>query len=121
MGILIVAHHSEALRIEINEGLNIIENWNSATIFVFFAKGRTFTSNNLENQEISMLALHLLQNCLVYINTLMIQSVLADEKMFNSFKAEDFRALTPLIYEHINPYGIFELDMDERIDIKDAA
>jgi len=30
---------------------------------------------------------------------------------------EDLRALTPLIYSHINPYGIFELDMEERIPI----
>jgi len=29
--------HSEALRREINEGLNIVEQWNGATDFVFFA------------------------------------------------------------------------------------
>ena len=30
---------------------------------------------------------------------------------------EDFRALTPLIYNHVNPYGNFDLDMNERITI----
>ena len=30
---------------------------------------------------------------------------------------EDFRALTPLIYTHINPYGNFDLNMNERIPI----
>lgn len=30
---------------------------------------------------------------------------------------EDFRALTPLFYTHINPYGHFNLDMSERIPI----
>ncbi len=34
-------------------------------------------SNRADDQEISMLALHLLQLSLVYINTLMIQQVLA--------------------------------------------
>jgi Tn3 transposase DDE domain len=34
-------------------------------------------SNRREDHEISMLALHLLQNCMVYINTLMLQQVLA--------------------------------------------
>jgi len=29
--------------------------------------------------------------------------------------------LTPLIYAHINPYGIFELDMDERLQLKMAS
>ena len=35
-------------------------------------------ANDLENQELTMLALHLLQICLVYINTLMIQRVLTE-------------------------------------------
>jgi len=33
--------------------------------------------------------------------------------------SEDLRTLTPLIYSHINPYGKFELNMDERIPIGD--
>lgn len=37
------------------------------------------STNRLEDQEISMLCLHLLQNCLVYVNTLMLQRVLEDE------------------------------------------
>jgi hypothetical protein len=28
---------------------------------------------------------------------------------------EDLRALTPLIYAHVNPYGRFELDMETRL------
>ena len=27
----------------------------------------------------------------------------------------DFRALTPLVWEHVNPYGRYELDMDARL------
>ncbi|MCP3890853.1 MAG: transposase [Desulfobulbaceae bacterium] len=30
-------------------------------------------------------------------------------------KPEDYRALTPLIYLHINTYGNFDLKMDERL------
>jgi hypothetical protein len=33
---------------------------------------------------------------------------------------EDFRALTPLTYAQINPYGTFELDMQQRLHL-DAA
>ena len=29
----------------------------------------------------------------------------------------ELRALTPLIYSHVNPYGRFELDMDRRLAI----
>ena len=75
------------------------------------------STNRLEDQEISVLTLHLLQNCVVYINTLMIQQVLSKDEWKNALTKEDLRALTPLIYNHINPYGNFELNMDERIPI----
>ena len=30
----------------------------------------------------------------------------------------DFAALTPLIWEHVNPYGRFELDMNTRLPLQ---
>ena len=30
---------------------------------------------------------------------------------------DDLRALTPLIYAHINPYGTFDLDMQKRLHL----
>jgi TnpA family transposase len=62
----------EALRREIQEGLNVIENWNGANDFIFYGKGGEIATNRLEDQELAMLSLHMLQICLVYINTLMI-------------------------------------------------
>ena len=49
------------LRREIHEGLKVIENWNSANNFIFFGKGGEMASNRPDDQEISMLSLHLLQ------------------------------------------------------------
>ncbi|MCK0505295.1 transposase (plasmid) [Aromatoleum anaerobium] len=57
--------HDEALRREINEGLNVVEQWNGATDFVFFARRGEMASNRREDHEVSMLALHLIQNCMV--------------------------------------------------------
>ncbi len=107
--------HFEELRREIHEGLNVIENWNSANNFIFYGRGREISTNSIEDQEVTALSLHLLQNCLGYINTLMIQRILSESKWFNLMTTEDFRALTPLIYNHVNPYGTFRLDMNERI------
>ncbi|MDA8250394.1 MAG: Tn3 family transposase [Rhodospirillales bacterium] len=109
--------HSEALRREINEGLNVIEQWNGANDFVFFARRGEMTSNRREDHEISMLALHLLQNCLVYINTLMLQQVLAKPHWQGRLGPRDLSALTPLIWDHVNPYGRFELDMNARLSL----
>lgn len=37
------------------------------------------------------------------------------KKWYNFMTTEDFHALIPLIYSHINPYGTFNLNMEERI------
>jgi TnpA family transposase len=97
------------------KGLNVVEQWNGATDFVFFARRGEMVSNRREDHEISMLALHLIQNCMVYINTLMIQAVLAKPLWRGRLTPRDYAALTPLIWEHVNPYGRFELDMSTRL------
>src|SRR5262249_7218657 len=55
-------------------------------------------SNRHEDHEVSMLALHLLQNCMIYINTLMLQQVLARPHWSQKLGARDLSALTPLIW-----------------------
>jgi TnpA family transposase len=109
---------SEALRQEINEGLNVVENWNSANSFIFYGKSGEISSNDRLEQEMALLSLHLLQMCVVYINTLMIQQVLAEPKWVNRLNKEDLRGLTPLIYGHINPYGMFLLDLSKRLALE---
>jgi TnpA family transposase len=111
----------EAFRREIHEGLNVVENWNSANGFVFFGKGGEIATNRIEDQEISVLALHLLQAPLVYVNTRMMQSVLVEPKWSGRLTPEDYRGLTPLIYAHVNPYGRFDLDLNSRIDFDRQA
>ncbi len=105
----------ETVRREVNEGLNVVERWNGVNDFIFYGKGGEFASNRLESQELSVLSLHLLQICLVYVNTLMIQSVLAKKHWEKKLTATDLRAITPLIFGHVNPYGTYKLDLNERI------
>ena len=107
----------ESLRREIHEGLQVIETWNGANDFILYGKGGEFASNKLESQEVLMLSLHLLQVCLVYINTLMIQQVLAEPLWQGRLTGIDRRALTPLKWQHVNPYGTFTLNMSERLPL----
>lgn len=107
---------SEDFRREIHEGLNVVENWNSANGFVFFGKGGEISSNRIADQEISAHALHLLQASLVYVNTRMMQSVLAEPIWATRLTDRDYNGLSPLIYAHINPYGRFDVDLGKRID-----
>jgi TnpA family transposase len=108
---------SEELRREINDGLNVVESWNSANGFIFYGKQGEISSNRKESQEIGLLCLHLLQASMVYINTLMIQDVLKDTEWSYKMTPRDLAALSPLFTLHINPYGRFELDMESRIEL----
>jgi TnpA family transposase len=109
---------SEDLRREIHEGLNVVESWNSTNGFIFYGKGGELATNRRENQELGLLCLHLLQASLVYVNTLMIQQVLADPAWYEQMTVRDLAALSPLMTQHINPYGRFELDMETRLPIE---
>ncbi|QLG96620.1 Tn3 family transposase (plasmid) [Pseudomonas yamanorum] len=62
-------------------------------------------------------SLHLLQASLVYVNTLFIQEVLAETAWRERMTVDDWRALSPLIYHHVNPYGRIELDMARRLSL----
>ncbi len=109
--------HSEELRREIQEGLNVVESSNSVNDFIFYGKAREMSTNRREDQELAMLCLHLLQNSLVYINTLMLQSVLSHPQWKDKLTKEDKRAITALFYEHINPYGLLLIDLNQRIPL----
>jgi Tn3 transposase DDE domain len=111
------ARNSLELRHEIQEALNVIEHWNNVNDFIRFGKGGDFATNQRDEQEISMLALHLVQICMVYINTLMIQRVLDGQAWMSRLTKEDRRGLTPLLFGHVNPYGSFRLDMSTRLPL----
>lgn len=109
---------NESLRQEIHEALNVVERWNGVNDFIFYGRKGVISTNNFVNQELAILSLHILQGCLVYINTIMIQKILALPKWQNKLTTEDKRAITPLIHENVNPYGIFRLDMNKRINFE---
>ena len=111
--------NSEDMRREIHEGLNIVENWNSANRQISYGRTGEFAGKRLEDQEITMLSIQLLQNSLIYVNTLMLQKVLAKPYWFERMTNADWRAITALIYAHVGFYGRFDLDENSRIPIED--
>jgi TnpA family transposase len=111
----------EEVRREIQEGLNVVESWNSANGFIFYGKHGEVSTNDVDAQEIAILSMHLLQSCLVYVNTLMMQEVLAEPAWRQRMTEADWRGLTPLFYGHVNPYGLFDLNMEARIPLESQA
>ncbi|MEV6324944.1 Tn3 family transposase [Nocardia sp. NPDC051787] len=109
---------SEDIRREINSGLQVVENWNSANTVVFYGKDSQLTGADREHAEVSMLALHLLQSALVHINTLLLQAVLEDPEFHDLVGDTERRAMSPLFWSNVNPYGRFRLDMTTRLDLR---
>jgi len=107
----------ETVRREVHEGRQIIEHWNSGVDFIFYGKDSELTGEDREDQEISMLAMHLLQSSLVLVNTLIIQQILCEPNWTGRLTARDKKALTALIWAHINPYGTFHIDMNTHLDL----
>lgn len=108
------------MRQEIHEGLQVVENWNSANKDLFYGKDGDLAGADKESQEVSMLALHLIQSALVHVNTLLMQQVLADPRWADQLTEADRRALSPLFWTHVNPYGRFELGMSRHLDFGSA-
>ncbi|MFE3455590.1 transposase [Nonomuraea sp. NPDC059194] len=107
----------EELRREIHEGLNVVENWNSANKDIFYGKAGDLTGDDKEHVEVSALSLHLVQAAIVYLNTRMVQAVLSEPKWQKKLAEADRRGLSALFWTHINLYGRFELDMNSRLDL----
>ena len=95
---------SAALRREIHEGLQVVEQWNSANGFVFYGKDAELTGDR-EDQETSMLALHLLQAALMHLNTIFLQRILEDPAWAARLTDADRRGLTPLFGRTSTPTG----------------
>jgi TnpA family transposase len=100
-------------RREIHEGLNIVENWNSSNAFISYGRKSEIQTNDPEIQELSILCLHLLQNALILVNTIMVEWVLTQGNMMDRMQPEDYNSLTPLFTLNINPYGYFALDFEK--------
>lgn len=96
--------------------MQVVENWNSASKDLFHGKHGDLVGQDKESQEVSILALHLLQSALVHV-TLLVQQVLADPKWAEKLSDADRRALSPLFWTHVNRYGRFELEMNSRLGL----
>jgi TnpA family transposase len=103
------------LQREIEEGLNVVESWNRVNAVIFFGKSGEFATNHRDQQELGMVALHIIQAAIVYVNTLMVQEVLALPEWAGVLTVDDRRGLTPLFWSHILPYGEVRLNMAQRL------
>lgn len=108
---------SAELRREIHEGLQVVEQWNSANVAIHYGREAELPGPDRERQEISMLALHLLQSALVLVNTRLVDRVL-DEPQWAQLMTDpaNKRGLTALFWSNVALHGLFPLDLETRLD-----
>lgn len=106
------------LQREIEEGLNVVESWNAANAVIYYGKGGEISTNRREEVEMAALCLRILQASLVFVNTLMLQAVLAEPQWSGLLTPVDRRGLTPLFWGHVRPYGEVKLDLGSRLQIR---
>lgn len=105
------------LQRDTNSGLNMVESWNGGNDIVFHGNRGRLTSNRQDERELSVLCLRILQASLVYVNTLMLQDILAEPGRLDRLTPADRRGLTPLFWSHVKAHGEILLDMDRRLQI----
>lgn len=103
------------LQRETTAALNVVENYNGVNDYIHFGKSGELASNRREEQELGMLCLQILQSSLGFVNTLMIQDVLAEPEWADVLGDADRRGLTPLFTSNMTPYGDIQLDTSRRL------
>ena len=89
----------------------MVENWNATNDFICYGRQGELAANSREQQEIVTLSLQLVQNCLMFINTILLERTIERDGFWECLSAEDLRALTPLFHGPINSYGQVTLDL----------
>jgi TnpA family transposase len=106
---------SRGLQREIHEGLNVVESWNRANAVIFYGKGGDLATNHRDEQEMSALSLRVLQAALVYVNTLMLQDLLAEPDWADVAHRGGPTRADPAVWSHVLPYGEVKLNMSNRL------
>jgi len=106
---------------EVEEALNVVESWNRVNAVIAYGNGGDLVTNHRDEQEMVVLCLRILQAALVYVNTLMLQDVLATPEWAEVLTDTDRRGLTPLFWSHVLPWGEVKLDMSQRLRLAEPT
>jgi TnpA family transposase len=70
----------------LHEGLNVVENWDATNDFICYGRQGELATNGREPQEVVTLSLQLLQNCLMLINTILVERAFERDGLWERLK-----------------------------------
>jgi len=85
------------------------EHWNGANGFIFY--GKTVKLLPIAWMSKSCAVITPVANLLSVYQHVDDSESVVEKQWFERMQSEDLRALTPLIWSHVNPYGISSVDM----------
>ncbi len=85
--------------------------------FILYDRGGEIATGRIEDQEATMLSLHLLQNCMICVNMLMIQRVLGEPICAERIGSDERRGMPPLAWRDVNPKGTLRLGTTARLPL----
>ena len=88
--------------------MNVVARCNEAHDFLCYGRPGVFATKQREQQEITTLALQLLQNCLMLINTLLVEKMLEQHQFLPQLTDADRRCDVILLTDA--PFDVAKLD-----------
>ena len=74
---------------EVHEGLNVVENWNATNDFICYGRPRRVSDEQPRAARGSHLSLQLLQNCLMLIDTILVERAIERNGLSERLNADD--------------------------------
>jgi TnpA family transposase len=106
---------SAELRALIQAATNKSEAFNGFAQWVAFGGDGTITQNDREEQRKVIKYNHLVANCVIFHNVFTLSRLLAGlQKESFALEPEAIAALSPYLTQHINRFGNYQLDMEQR-------
>jgi TnpA family transposase len=111
---------SEKVRTDINRQLNKGESLHSLRRFLFFANEGKIRQRQDEAQVNQVGCLNFVTNAVVLWTTVYLQAIIKQlRKEGYPIHEEDLKHLSPARYEHINPYGNYEFNIEVELNRKE--
>jgi TnpA family transposase len=111
---------SEKVRTDINRQLNKGESLHSLRRFLFFANEGKIRQRQDEAQVNQVGCLNFVTNAVVLWTTVYLQAIIKQlRKEGYPIHEEDIKHLSPARYEHINPYGNYEFNIEVALNRKE--
>src|SRR3954468_17188810 len=111
---------SEKVRSDIHRQLNKGESLHSLRRFLFFANEGKIRQNRDEAQINQVGCLKIFPNAVVLWTTVYLQAIIKQlRKEGYPIQEDDLRHLSPARYEHINPYGNYEFNIEVALNRKE--